>query len=136
MELIDTECIFHTPPPGAAPLPLSDYAYARTSRDRSRFMPHIVVGDPSRREPLIDHAKVPPEITEDYLGVAFWDGDSPLVPDRSLRITMALMYFPHVNYAAVVQGATFTIRVGPRIIGFGRVLQRYSSAEAPSGITG
>lgn len=129
MELIDTECVFHAPAPGGIPLPSGDCAYG--SRDGSRFTPHLVIGDPTQREAIIDRSKVPPEITEEYLGVAFWAGESPIVPDQTLNITMALIYFPNLSYANVVDGATFTIRLGPKILGYGKVIRRYSNT-APS----
>jgi hypothetical protein len=33
------------------------------------------------------------------------------------------MYFPQVTYAEAIPGATFTLREGARIIGFGTILE-------------
>jgi len=91
-------------------------------------MPHIVIGDPTQRVAIIDYRKNPPEITESYLGVAFVEGDSPISAGYPLRITMALMYYPQIDYANAVEHSTFTLRVGPRIIGYGKILRRYVSS--------
>jgi hypothetical protein len=39
----------------------------------------------------------------------------------NLLSQLALMYWPNVSYDSLVAGATFTVREGPHIIGFGTV---------------
>ena len=86
--------------------------------NRARYMPHIVVGDPTQREAKL----VENRIVEDYLGVFVTDAPDELCPGQSAEVTLILMYWPNEKYANVVQGATFTLREGPKIVGFGHVL--------------
>lgn len=48
-----------------------------------------------------------------------------MTPGGWFIVTMGLVYYPVVDYSALVQGAVFTIREGPRIVGHGRVVKRY-----------
>jgi hypothetical protein len=85
----------------------------------SEYRPHIVVGDPAQKLALLgpDNRTV----VEDYLGVCF-DGDgSPLDFGRAHDLRLRLIYFPQVDYSALVPGATFTIREGGTIVGSGIV---------------
>jgi hypothetical protein len=61
-------------------------------------------------------------ITERYLGVMFVEGPDALSPGESAEVSLALIYFPEEAYDEVTPGATFTIREGPLIVGFGVVL--------------
>jgi hypothetical protein len=88
----------------------------------NRYRPHIVVGDPRQREAVIAQGNV---LTETYCGVAFSDGPDHIEPDRPLQVEMTLMYWPHEIYDAVIPGATFTLREGPHIVGFGTVEARW-----------
>jgi hypothetical protein len=67
--------------------------------------------------------------TEKYLGVMFVGGPKALAPGESSDVGLALMGFPEEPYSEVTSGATFTIREGPLIVGFGVVLSR---AEEPT----
>jgi hypothetical protein len=62
--------------------------------------------------------------TEKYLGVMFVGGPEAMSPGESAEVSLALMYFPEVSYDEVRPEATFTIREGPLIVGFGAVLSR------------
>lgn len=86
--------------------------------DSRKYMPHLVVQSPDVR--WAPAGKMPPD---DYLGVRFIAG-GPLRPGEACQTLMELMYHPGVDYSAIAVGATFTIREGPRIVGFGQVLER------------
>jgi hypothetical protein len=82
-----------------------------------KYRPHVVVGDPNQRRALL----VNNVAQETYLGVAFVAGPSNVVPGQSFVAELALMYWPNVSYDSLVPDATFTIREGPHIVGFGSV---------------
>jgi hypothetical protein len=82
-------------------------------------MPHIVVGDPSQREAQIGPGSL---LTERYLGVWVKDAPDELSPGKSADVTLVLMYWPEEKYEDVSPGATFTLREGPKVVGFGQVL--------------
>jgi len=82
-------------------------------------MPHIVLGDPSQREAHIGAGN---RITEHYLGVWVKDAPDELSPGKSADVTLVLMYWPEEKYEGVVRGSTFTLREGPKIVGFGQVV--------------
>ena len=98
---------------GRSTLPAFDY--------KLWYRPHIVIQDPTIRSPLVDAHGIS---TEDYLGVQFVDGPKNPGFDHSNRYSIRLMYHPTVDYSDVVEGATFTVREGGRIVGFGRVISR------------
>ena len=82
-------------------------------------MPHIVIGDPAQREALVsaDH-----RVLERYLGVWIRDAPDELVPGLTEEVTLVLMYWPDEKYEEVEPGATFTLREGPKIVGFGHII--------------
>jgi hypothetical protein len=84
-------------------------------------MPHIVLGDPSQREALRSGNKS----IEDYLGVFVREAPNEWLPGQSAEITLVLMYWPDLKYVDVVPGATFTVREGANIVGFGQILTRH-----------
>jgi hypothetical protein len=86
--------------------------------NRGRYMPHVAVGHLEQREAKI----LGNTITEHCLGVLLADAPDEIPPGGSAEVTLRLMYWPGETYEQLVPGATFTIREGPRIIGFGRVL--------------
>jgi len=91
---------------------------AQPARSDGSYRPHIVVGDPCQRQPKYDEAKVG---TEEYLGVSIC-GDARLrEPGEAHRVTLKLVYAPDIDYSALGPGATFTIREGGNIVGFGSV---------------
>jgi hypothetical protein len=81
------------------------------------YRPHVVVGDPNQRKAVF----VNNVAQEKYLGVAFVGGPSNVVAGEPFVAELALMYWPNVSYDSLVPGATFTLREGPYIIGFGTV---------------
>ena len=89
--------------------------------NRSRYMPHIVLGDPLQREAIIG-----PDNTcnERYLGVWITDAPDELNPGRSVEVTLRLMYWPEEQYEGVAPEAKFTLREGPVVVGFGSILSQ------------
>ena len=65
----------------------------------------------------------------EYLGVWFTSGPGDHAPGAPFRCVLALMYYPQVDYAALQSGATFTIRDGPQVVGFGTVLSRQETSD-------
>ena len=84
-------------------------------------MPHIVIGDPYQKEAVF----VGNSLTEIYLGVWVMDAPDELSPGRTAEVTLRLIYWPEEKYADVRAGATFTLREGPMIIGFGQVISSF-----------
>jgi hypothetical protein len=91
-------------------------------------MPHIVVGDPQQREAVM----VGNSLTEKYLGVWVTDAPDELSPGHASEVTLNLMYWPEEKYTDVNAGATFTLREGPNIVGFGEVLNLVAADEPAS----
>ena len=87
--------------------------------DNSGYRPHIVIGNPDQRKPVIGEQG---EHTENYLGVCFLGNGRVLELGKQYKVNLALVYHPHVSYNAVIKGATFTVREGEHIVGFGEVL--------------
>jgi len=83
------------------------------------YRPHIVIGDPNQRRAVM----VGNEIQETYLGILFKSGPTSVEFNESICAKFYLLYYPHVAYESVVPGATFTIREGARIVGFGQVMK-------------
>jgi hypothetical protein len=86
-----------------------------------QYMPHLVIQSPDVRAAQVINANI---IVDDYLGVRFIAAPSELLLDEPLDCEMELMYHPTVNYDAVQKGATFTVREGGKVIGFGVVTNR------------
>lgn len=86
-------------------------------------MPHIVLGDPSQRQAEIGPGNL---LTERYLGVWVKDAPDELSPGQTAEVTLAMMYWPDEKYEGEVQGDTFTLREGPKVVGFGHVLSDLS----------
>jgi hypothetical protein len=89
-------------------------------------MPHIVIGDPSQREARTGPGNL---LTEHYLGVWVRDAPDELSPGQSAEVSLVLMYWPNEKYQNVVAGAAFTLREGPKIVGFGQVLSADSNPQ-------
>jgi hypothetical protein len=83
-------------------------------------MPHIVIQSPDVRVPRCDGTT----ILDDYLGIRFLSGPTTLLPQHSYDCEFGLMYHPRVDYDAVCVGATFTLREGGKVVGFGTVMER------------
>jgi hypothetical protein len=87
-------------------------------------MPHVVAGDPTQREARISGNT----ITECYLGVLVADAPDEIPPGGTAEVTLRLMYRPEEGYEELVPGATFTVREGPKIVGFGQVLSTHTTS--------
>ena len=85
--------------------------------ENGTYRPHIVIGDPMQRNAFI----VGNEIREAYLGIVFVFGPSDVRFGELIEAEAALTYYPQPEHASVVPGATFTIREGPKIVGYGLV---------------
>ena len=81
------------------------------------YRPHIVVGDPKQRQAITTGNL----IREIYLGVAFLSGPEKYEAGEPFVAELALIFYPHPAYDSLVPGATFTIREGPIVVGFGEV---------------
>ena len=100
-------------------LPASDGGRSTlpTNLSDGKYRPHLVVGDPNQRKALL----VDNVAQETYLGVTLVGGPSNVVAGEPLLAELALMYWPNVTYDSLVPGATFTVREGPHIVGYGSV---------------
>lgn len=101
------------------------------------YRPHLVVGDPGQRKAILRTKQIEVELAdgtkrlaetdrfigEEYLGVMFERGpDSPEL-GTPLHVRLSLMYWPAHGYEALTPGATFTVREGATIVGYGTVLR-------------
>ena len=100
-------------------LPTEEGGRAHPAHDSSNYMPHVVVGDPSQRVALVDESGTS---TESYLGVRFTGDGQQLTPGLEHEVQLQLLYVGRVDYSALVPAATFTIREGGRVVGFGSVV--------------
>lgn len=92
-----------------------------TFRCEPWYSPHIVIQDENVRAAIIDSDG---RGREEYLGVQFIDGPVKYAHGEPAEFVLELLYHPRVSYESVVEGATFTVREGGRIVGSGRVLSR------------
>lgn len=106
---IDARVTFLTTKDGGRTVPAFD--------DR-RYRPHIVIGDPNQREAHYDDQG---KGADRYLGVVFLGAGVELALGKEHRVRLGL-WIPDVDYAEVVSGATFTVREGGRVVGFGEVV--------------
>jgi hypothetical protein len=97
---------------------LPELSHGRYFLGTGQYRPHIVIGPPSQRE-AIRNGNV---ITEKYLGIIFVGGPEKIDPGESAEVSLALLWFPEEKYDEVSPGATFTIREGAKIVGFGAIL--------------
>ena len=109
---IDAEVIFIPAPEGGRMTPPLLIASSSGS-----YRPHIVVGDAQQRQAIT----VGNVIQETYLGVAFLSGPEKVECGEPVLAELALIYYPHPEYDSLVPGATFTIREGSKIVGYGQV---------------
>jgi hypothetical protein len=84
------------------------------------YRPHIVIEDPGRRRAIV----VDGVGAEDYLGVEFCEQDLIVHPGQTARVSMALMYFPALQYECAIPPATFTVREGAAIVAYGTIVGR------------
>jgi hypothetical protein len=99
---------------------LPDLSQGRRLLTTGKYRPHIVIGPQSQRV-ATHRGNV---LTERYLGVMFVGGPDAMNPGERAEVSLALMYFPEEAYDEVRPGATFTLREGPLIVGFGVILSR------------
>jgi hypothetical protein len=78
----------------------------------------LVIGDIRQREAVVADGRG----SEEYLGVAFCAGPLDVPFGAEIRAVLTLIYSPHPMYDGLKPGATFTVREGPHIVGYGRVL--------------
>jgi hypothetical protein len=62
------------------------------------------------------------------LGVTFTGDGQELSVGVEHSVTLLLVYFPDVDYTGLIPGATFTIREGGKVVGFGEVCPAGNSA--------
>lgn len=99
---------------------LPELARGRRGLGSGGYRPHIVMGPQTQRVAIRDGNR----FTENYLGVMFVGGPDTLEPGETADVKLALMYFPEYPYDEVQPGATFTVREGPLIVGYGVVQSR------------
>jgi hypothetical protein len=92
------------------------------------YRPHIVIGPTTQRSATMKGRT----IDERYQGVVFMDENMTIAPGQTVEVTLALMYYqePSVLYEDVVPGATFTLREGANVVGYGTVLSRAQQGHA------
>jgi len=90
------------------------------------YRPHIVIGNPNQRKAIT----VGTEIRETYLGVVFESGPDHIQFGEPLRAEFVLIYYPQSEHESVVPDATFTIREGARVVGYGQVKRVFFSDPA------
>jgi len=102
---------------------LPELSHGRRGLTTGQYRPHIVIGPPSQRVAI----RKGNLYTESYIGVAFVGGPDAMGPGESAEVSLALMFFTEETcseYGEAKPGATFTIREGPTIVGFGVILSR------------
>jgi hypothetical protein len=90
------------------------------------YRPHLVVGDPNQRQAII----IGNVIQETYLGVAFISGPDKIISGEPFLAELVLMYWPHPVYESLVPGATFTMREGANVVGYGQVKKMVTNGAA------
>jgi hypothetical protein len=101
---------------------LPELSRGRRGLTTGQYRPHLVLGPQSQRAAIRDGNLC----TEKYLGVMFVGGPEAINPGESAEVSLALMYFPEESYDEVKPGATFTIREGLLIVGFGAIAAPFS----------
>jgi hypothetical protein len=100
------------------------------------YRPHLVVGAPDQRKAKMVTRTTEVEYTdgshgfitsnkfidEEMLGVLFERGPENPKIGESLGVTLVLLFWPSAAYEALAPGATFTIREGANVVGFGTVI--------------
>lgn len=122
-EFISAEIVILSSDEGGRATPLRPVAY------RGQYRPHIVLQSCETRQAKIELRDGMRHVVDEYLGIAFWSGPDPVPISQPFTAILFLMYPEHPGYGPVVPGAEFTVREGPKIIGHGRVLKRWTEAE-------
>lgn len=99
---------------------LRELTRGRRGLSSGAYRPHIVMGPQTQRVAIRDGNR----FTENYLGVMFVGGPDTLEAGDTADVRLALMYFPEYPYEEVQPGATFTIREGSLVVGYGVIRSR------------
>jgi translation elongation factor EF-Tu-like GTPase len=99
---------------------LPELSRGRQGLSMGQYRPHIVLGPQSQRIAIRDGNR----FVENYLGVMFVGGPDKIEPGDTAEAKLALIYAPEEPYTDVQPGATFTIREGSDIVGYGVILSR------------
>lgn len=81
------------------------------------YRPHLVVGDPKQRKAIT----IGNVIQETYLSIAFLSGPENAQPNETFTAELVLIGWPNPVYHSLIPEATFTIREGVSIVGYGKV---------------
>jgi hypothetical protein len=84
---------------------------------QGHYQPHVVVEPSTRRTPAPSGS----EVARRYLDVEFYGGEQYIGPGQTTEVKL-VMLCRGVNYSAIVRGATFTVREGPAVVGYGCVI--------------
>lgn len=122
-------------------LPKSGEGWGKTVKpilNGNWYRPHLVIGDPNQREAVftthtyeVEHPDGSKSthttdrwIDEVYAGISFDSGPENFEFDKPVRTKVSLMFWPGPQYEKVQPGETFTVREGPTVVGFGKVLSK------------
>ena len=72
------------------------------------------MGDISQKKPVLGEGNF---IDEVYLGVQFRSGR------HTITVKLELIFYPAAGYNKLVPEVEFTIREGPEIVGYGKVIE-------------
>lgn len=62
-------------------------------------------------------------LDEEYLGVMFEAGPTAPELETALSVRLLLIFWPHPNYEKLQPDITFTVREGPNVVGYGKVIR-------------
>ncbi len=99
---------------------LPELSHGRRLLQTGQYRPDIVIGPATQRTAIRQGNR----FTETYLGVMFVGRPDEMNPGETAEVSLALRSFPDYPYAEAQPGATFSIREGSRVVGFGEVLSR------------
>jgi hypothetical protein len=83
------------------------------------YRPAIVLGDPNQRKPILRGN----QIIETYIGIGFRSYQHKVEFNEPLNAELVLVHPLPIYEKTIVEGATFTIREGGFIVGFGKVTE-------------
>lgn len=90
------------------------------------FRPGTVIGDPSQRRAILDEHN---HDTQAHFGITFESGPRVVPRDAEFIATAFLTFYPGVDYKEYVPGATFTMREGHKVVGFGTIKRVWDTQE-------
>jgi len=91
------------------------------------YRPHIVLGDPNQRKPILQGN----EIIETYIGIAFRSHQHDVEFNKPFDAELVLIYPQPIYEKTIVEGATFTVREGGVIVGYGKVTRSLDLLSFP-----